>query len=53
MINLIGFIDALKSTWIRRLLTTDSKWHALITSQIEVDKLTGYNMKYVEMIELK
>ena len=48
MINLRAFIDALKSTWIRRLLTTDSNWHALITSQVEVDKFTGYNMIYVE-----
>ena len=48
MINLRTFIDALKSTWIRRLLTTDSKWHALITTQVEVDKLTGYNMIFVE-----
>ena len=48
MINLRAFIDALRSTWIRRLLTTDSKWLALITSQIKVDELTGNNMKYVE-----
>ena len=48
MINLRAFIDALKSTWIRRLLTTDSKWLALITSQIKIDELTGNNMKYVD-----
>ena len=48
MINIRAFIDALKSTWIRRLLTTDSKWLALITSQIKIDELTGNNMKYVE-----
>ena len=48
MINIRAFIDALKSTWIRRLLTTDSKWLALITSQIKIDELTGNNMKYIE-----
>ena len=34
MINVKAFIDALKTTWIRRLITTDSKWQYFIRVNI-------------------
>ena len=30
MINLNAFVNALKSTWIRRLLLNESKWQEII-----------------------
>ena len=48
MINIVAFIDALKSTWIRRLLMTDSKWQIFIKQYIQIEKLTGCGMKYVQ-----
>ena len=44
MVNLKAFIAALKSSWVRRLLNTDSKWQAFI----EIDKLTSCHNKYIE-----
>ena len=38
-INVKAFIYALKTTWIRRLITTDSKWQYFIRVNIEMDKL--------------
>ena len=38
MINVVAFIDALKSTWIRRLLVTDSKWQIFIKQYIQMEK---------------
>lgn len=43
MINVITFIDALKFTWIRRLLLTDRNWKLFI-------KLKGCNTKYLPEI---
>ena len=37
MINLNAFIDALKSTWIRRLFTSTCKWQKLLNSDVELD----------------
>ncbi|MCG7891056.1 MAG: reverse transcriptase family protein, partial [Candidatus Thiodiazotropha endolucinida] len=48
MINLNAFIEALKSTWIRRLLLNDGKWQDIIKLDIEIDKLAGCNTKYAE-----
>ena len=50
MINLNAFIDALKSTWIRRLFTSTCKWQKLLNSDIELDKLGGCNIKYAESV---
>lgn len=50
MINLNAFIEALKSTWIRRLLINDCKWQKLIKLDIDIDKLSGCYTKYVENI---
>ena len=50
MINWNAFIDALKSTWIRRLFINNCKWQNLLKSEIEIDKLSGCNIKYAENI---
>ena len=42
MINVKTFIDALKTTWIRRLIITDSKWQYFIRVNIEMDKLLAW-----------
>ena len=47
MINVKAFMDALKTTWIRRLITTDSKWQYFIRVNIQMDKLLACGLKYV------
>ena len=53
MINLMAFIEALKSTWIRRLLISDCKWQIFIKQYryIQIEKQTGCGMNYIQ--ELK
>ena len=46
-INLNTFIEVLKSTWIRRLFISNCKWQNLLKSEIEIDKLSGCNVKNV------
>ena len=48
MINIVTFIDVLKSTWIRRLLMRDSKWQIFIEQYIQIEKLTGCGIKYLQ-----
>ena len=48
MINIMAFIETLKSTWIRRFLITDNKWQMFIKKYIQIEKLTGCNIKYIE-----
>ena len=48
MINIMAFIEALKSTWIRRQIITDNKWQMFIKKYIQIEKLTGCNIKYIE-----
>ena len=47
MINLNAFINALKSTWIRRLLTSDSKWQEFIKMHVNLEKLTSFNTEFI------
>ena len=47
MVNLQAFIEALKLTWIRRLLNTDRKWQDFIKLDIEVEKLLSCNTEYL------
>ena len=47
MINVKAFMDALKTTWIRRLIGTDSKCQYFIRVNIEMDKLLACGLKYV------
>ena len=48
MVNLQAFIEALKLTWIRRLLNTDRKWQDFIKLDLEVEKLVGCNTEYIK-----
>ena len=48
MINLDAFIQALKSTWIRRLLITNNKWQVFIKTHVDIEKLTNCNMIFIE-----
>ena len=47
MINLNAFINALKSTWIRRLLTSDSKCQEFIKMHVNLEKLTSFNAEFI------
>ena len=51
MINLNAFINALKSTWIRRLLTSDSKWQEFIKMHVNLEKLFKSFLDINRMIE--
>lgn len=48
MVNIKACIDALKATWMRRLLTTDSKWQVFIKYNIQTENITGCGTKYLE-----
>ena len=48
MVNLQAFIEALKLTWIRRLLNTDRKWQDFIKLDLEVEKLVSCNTEYIK-----
>ena len=48
MVNLKAFIEALKLTWIRRLLNADRKWQDFIKLDIEIEKLVGCNTQYIK-----
>ena len=47
MINLDAFIQALKSTWIRRLLITGNKRQVFIKTHVDIKKLTNCNMIFI------
>ena len=53
MVNIKAFMEALKLTWIRRLLTEDCKWQIFIKQYLDIDKLTGCNTKYLEKVILE
>ena len=48
MINIKAIIDALKLTWLRRLITYDSKWQHFIKSYIDLYKLMCCHLNYIE-----
>lgn len=50
MINLNAFVNALKSTWIRRLLLKENKWQEFIRLHIKLEKLTSCNVEYIRDI---
>ena len=50
MVNLKAFIEALKSTWIRRLPTKNSKWQVFIKANVNTEKLTGCNIMFLEKV---
>ena len=53
MINIRAFMEALKLTWVRRLLTVDCKWQVFIKQYLQVEQLTGCNTKYLEKVILQ
>ena len=54
MLNIQHFMTALKSTWIRRLFTTNAKWKLLfeITTKLSVQKLVICGDHFIK-IQLK
>ena len=48
IINIKAFIDALKLTWLRRLITYDSNWQHFIKSYIDLNKLMCCHLNYIE-----
>lgn len=48
MVNLNAYIEALKATWMKRLLTVDSQWQVFIKCYIPLENVTGYGIKYIE-----
>lgn len=48
MLNLNAFIEAMKSTWVRRLLINDCKWQEIIKLEIDMNMVAGCHTKYVE-----
>ena len=50
MINLNAFVNALKSTWIRRLLLNESKWQELIKTHLNLEMLKSCNVEYIQDI---
>ena len=53
MINIKVFFDALVLTWLRRLITYDSKWQHFIKSYIDLNKLMGCHLNYIEHCKKK
>lgn len=39
MIHLNSYVQALKTTWIRRLIHSAGKWNSIISSQVNIDKI--------------
>ena len=50
MPNLNAFMEALKLTWIRRLLISDCKWQHFIKSKKDMKTLAACKTKYIEKI---
>ena len=48
MINLDAFMQALKSTWIRRLLMTSNKWQVYIKAHVDIENLANCSMISIE-----
>lgn len=50
MINLNAFVDALKITWVRRLIQWDNNWQVFIKHTISVEKLLSCGSEYIKEI---
>ena len=48
MVTIKACIEALKATWMRRLLTMDSKWQVFIKYYIQTENITGCGIKYLQ-----
>ena len=50
MIDLNAFITALKTTWIRRVVTSNGKWLDVVSKFIDINKLLNCGCHYPETI---
>ena len=48
MINLKAFSQALKITWLRRLLQKESKWQFFIKREVTVERLFSCGSEYTK-----
>ena len=48
MINLVAFNQALKITWLRRILQRESKWQLLIKKQVNIQNVFCCGSAYIE-----
>ena len=49
MINLTAFTQALKITWLRRILQKESKWQLLIRKFVNIEKAFCCGSEYTEL----
>ena len=53
MVNIMAFAQALKITWIRRMLQNQSKWQLLIKQVVEMDKIIFCGSEYTKLLLTK
>ena len=47
MTNLNAFMNALKSPWVRRILTSDSKWQEFMKIHLNLEKLMSCDTEHI------
>ena len=50
MVNLMAYIQALKLTWLRRILNSDGMWQNLLIHMIKINHLLQFGIEYVEKV---
>lgn len=50
MINLYAFVDALKITWIRRVLQKENNWQLIMKNEVSVEKLFNCGSEYIKEV---
>ena len=53
MINLEAFVNSLKITWIRRLMTSESKWTEIVKMYVDISKLPFCGQCFFELVSKK
>ena len=53
MINLEAFVNSLKITWIRRLMTSESKWTEIVKMYVDFSKLPFCGQCFFELVSKK
>ena len=52
MVNIVSYITALKSTWIRKIIyNNNSKWKKLLENSVEIDKLLNTGSEYLSHLQ--
>ena len=49
MVNLVAYINSLKLSWIRRMFTSEGKWKKIITSKVDMMKLSNCGPRYIKI----